>query len=121
MGKKRSRASKEGEKQEETPDKCPKQPGAVGEAGSLVGRAVLSTLDTASLSRLLAVKKIPGRSKITKKASKVDALEGLVTADDMALIGTKMNASTGNAGTPEAPRAIHFDLARRLVKGSSGS
>ena len=61
MAKKRTRTRKEGEKQEETPDKFPRTPDMDVEAGSLVGRAALSTLDTASLTRLLAVKNIPGR------------------------------------------------------------
>ena len=48
-------------------------------------------------------------------------MEGLVTSDDMTLIGIKMNASTGTAGTQEAPRAIQFDLARRLIEPNEGA
>lgn len=121
MTRKRSKPRKEEEEIGKTPNKCPKQPGLVAEEGSLVGRAELSMLATASLSRLLAVKKIPGRSKIKTKASKIDVLEGLVTAADMAQVNGGKRPDSSEASNAESVKAMQFDLARQLVKPREGA
>ncbi len=118
MAKKRSRTQ---QKQEKTPGERSKGPDGVWKAEPLAGRAVLCNLDTASLSRLLALKKLPGRSKITKKSAKVDALEGLVTMADMAQVTGVKVTDTMEDRNKESPRAIAFDLARQQVKPREGA
>ena len=51
-----------------------------------IGRGDLSKLTSTILSKLLLLKKVPGRSKFTRKADKVEALEGLTTLFDLELI-----------------------------------
>ncbi|MHA1731651.1 MAG: hypothetical protein ACTSU5_06890, partial [Promethearchaeota archaeon] len=58
-----------------------------GSAGGTVGRAVLETLKTADLYKLLVLKNLPGRSKIRKKTARVRVLAPLVTATDLAATG----------------------------------
>jgi transposase len=116
MVKKRSKQRQKEKMEEKTPGKCcPKRPEA------LVGRAMLCNLATASLSRLLAIKKLPGRSKIKTKSAKIDALEGLVTIVDLEQVNGTKQAGTIESGDMVAPRVKNFDMARQQVKPQEGA
>jgi hypothetical protein len=82
---------------------------------------MLCNLDTASLSQLLTIKKLPGRSKIKTKPAKIDALEGLVTMADIVQVTGVKHAGTIEESDIAAPRAIAFDLARRQVQPREGA
>jgi hypothetical protein len=61
----------------------PNQPGAAVSTGKLLTLADLKLLRSAELYNLLKLKKVPGRSKLTKKAARAAALEGIVTYGDL--------------------------------------
>ncbi len=109
------------QKQEKSPGERPKRPDGVTNAEPLAGRAMLCNLDTASLSQLLTIKKLPGRSKIKKKPAKIDALEGLVTMADIVQVTGVKHAGTIEESDIAAPRAIAFDLARQQVRPREGA
>jgi len=61
----------------------PNQPCAAVPTGKLLTLADLMSLRSAELYKLLKLKKVPGRSKFTKKAARAAALEGIVTYGDL--------------------------------------
>lgn len=61
----------------------PNQPEAAVPTGKLLTLADLKLLRSAELYNLLKLKKVPGRSKFTKKAVRASALEGIVTYGDL--------------------------------------
>lgn len=87
-----------------------------GDTGGTVGRAVLETLKTADLYKLLVLKNLPGRSKVRKKPARVRVLAPLVTAADLAAIGVTVPpailppivperlAGAANRGARKCPR-----------------
>jgi len=78
----------------EGPAGRPKTSLGEGGAGGTVGRAVLETLKTADLYKLLVLKNLPGRSKIRKKTARVRVLAPLVTATDLAATGVTVPPPT---------------------------
>jgi transposase len=84
-----------------------------------VGRAALGKLSTAKLYKLLQLKNIPGRSKISKKGSRIKALLGLVTSADLAVVDVKesglpspppkMSPSTGTRPQSSAGKGVRLD------------
>jgi len=105
-------------KKEKTPSETPSQLCTVVDAGMLAGRAVLSTLSAATLTTLLTLKNLPGRSKIKQKARRIAALEGIVTLDDL----TKVGIASRDTVTPVVvnPVVQAMDNARRDIKPGSG-
>ena len=61
----------------------PREPRSALNAGKFIARADLELLRSADLLNILRLKKIPGRSKIGRKAARAAALEGLVTYEDL--------------------------------------
>jgi transposase len=61
----------------------PNRPELAVPTGKLLARAELDLLRSAELGKLLRLKNVPGRSKLTRKAARAAALEGIVTRDDM--------------------------------------
>ena len=57
----------------------------------LVGRVDLNKLTSTLLSKLLSLKKVPGRSKLTRKADKLKVLEGMITLLDLKQINGKVS------------------------------
>lgn len=51
--------------------------------GELLTKAELELLKSAELCKLLRLKKVPGRSKFTRKAARATALEGIATHGDL--------------------------------------
>ena len=49
----------------------------------LARRAELNKLTSTVLSKLLSLKNVPGRSKLKRKAEKLNALEGMITISDI--------------------------------------
>lgn len=65
--------------------------GMVSPNNELVGRVDLNKLTSTILSKLLSLKKVPGRSKLTRKADKLKALEGMITLMDLEQIEGKVS------------------------------
>jgi transposase len=61
----------------------PNKPVPAVQTGKLLARAELELLRSAELSKLLKLKKVPGRSKLTRKAARAAALGGIVTQGDL--------------------------------------
>jgi transposase len=113
-----ARSRKGSKKKKKTPSECSIQPGTVGELKTLAGRAVLTTLSAATLTTLMTLKNLPGRSKIRQKARRITALEGIVTLEDL----TKIGISHERGATPVVinPAIQVMDTMRRDVKPGSG-
>jgi len=75
-----------------TPCNRPKKPYEVCDAGSAVGRAVLESLGSAQLYKLLQLKNIPDRSKARKKEDRVQLLTEVTTRADLEAIGLEVPA-----------------------------
>lgn len=61
----------------------PNEPMLAVQTGKLLTLAELDILRSAELNKLLRLKKVPGRSKLTRKAARAAALEGIVTHGDL--------------------------------------
>ncbi len=61
----------------------PNMPKQAFPQGRLLTKAELELLKSAELSKLLRLKKVPGRSKLARKAAKASALEGIATYGDL--------------------------------------
>jgi transposase len=61
----------------------PNKPKLAIQTGKLLARADLELLRSAELCKLLRLKKVPGRSKLTRKAARAAALEGIVSHGDI--------------------------------------
>ena len=61
----------------------PNKPNLTVQTGKLLARAELKLLRSAELCKLLRLKKVPGRSRFTRKAARATALEGIVTYSDL--------------------------------------
>jgi len=68
--------------------------GMVSPKMELVERAELNKLTSANLYKLLQLKKVPNRSKLTKKEERVNALLGIITKDD--LLGSRSSVEEKN-------------------------
>jgi len=64
----------------------PNKPELAVQTGKLLARAELELLRSAELCKLLRLKKVPGRSKLTRKAARAAALEGIVSHGDILLL-----------------------------------
>ncbi len=80
--------------------------------GEVVERAELNKLTSALLMKILSLKKIPGRSKLNKKAARVAALEGIVTHGDL----ISLNVSPPQAVEVYEPRKAK----KRPIKPGKG-
>ncbi len=74
---------------------------------AVIGPALLSELSTATLYKLLQLKKVPGRAKIRKATARAEALSGMVTAGDLDALGIPV--SKDSTMLPQA-RDLHVDL-----------
>jgi len=70
-------------KNEREGNNVPNKPVLAVQTGKLLARAELVLLRSAELSKLLRLKKVPGRSKLTRKAARAAALVGIVTQGDL--------------------------------------
>jgi len=61
----------------------PYKPELASPKGKLLARAELELLRSTELYKLLRLKKVPGRSKFTRKAARAAALEGIITHGDL--------------------------------------
>jgi len=61
----------------------PNMPELAVQTGKLLARAELELLKSAELYKLLRLKKVPGRSKLGRKAARATALEGIATHGDL--------------------------------------
>jgi transposase len=61
----------------------PNKPELMVQTGKLLARVDLELLRSTELCKLLRLKKVPGRSKLTRKAARAAALEGIVTHGDL--------------------------------------
>ncbi len=80
--------------------------------GEVVERTELNKLTSALLMKILSLKKIPGRSKLNKKAARVAALEGIVTLGDL----IRLNISPPQAVEVYKPRKAK----KRPIKPGKG-
>lgn len=71
------------EKKSKTLNRSVNCTGMVSPKIDLVERAELNKLTSANLYKLLQLKKVPNRSKLTKKEERVNALVGIITEDDL--------------------------------------
>lgn len=113
-----TRSKKTVNKKEKTSSKRPNKPCTVVPTGTLAGRAVLSRLSSATLTMLLGLKNLPGRSKIKNKAGRVSALEGIVTMEDLDAIGLANQDKNERVVVSPVVRAL--DVARRDIKPGNG-
>jgi transposase len=61
----------------------PKMPEQAFPIGRILTRVELERLRSTELNKLLRLKKVPGRSKLTRKAARAAALEGIATYGDL--------------------------------------
>jgi transposase len=61
----------------------PNMPKQAFPTGRLLTKAEIELLKSAELCKLLRLKKVPGRSKLTRKATRASALEGIATHGDL--------------------------------------
>lgn len=60
----------------------------------LARRAELNKLTSTLLSKLLSLKNVPGRSKLTRKAQKISALEGMITLSEITHLNVNNSKKT---------------------------
>ncbi|MHA1679787.1 MAG: hypothetical protein ACTSUE_02185 [Promethearchaeota archaeon] len=92
--------------------------GPASKTRTVVGRAVLQNLTTATLYKLLKLKNVPLRSKLRKKEDRVEALVGIVTVENLEDIGIKTDGIV--AGQSIHPEARALDKSRKNPKITRG-
>jgi hypothetical protein len=88
----------------EVPPSYPKQPGEAEDAGIAVGRVELKQLSSAQLYKVLVLKNVPGRSKLRSKTARRRALDGRVTAADLASAGVLPVAPVRESSVAPTPK-----------------
>jgi transposase len=92
----KSKLEKDTIKSGKTPNGPSRFAGLVSPKEELVERAELNKLTSANLYKLLQHKKVPNRSKLTKKAQRLSALVGIVTYGDVVEKGFSINERTSS-------------------------
>lgn len=92
----KSKPEKDTIKSGKTPNGPSRFAGLVSPKEELVERAELNKLTSANLYKLLQHKKVPNRSKLTKKAERLSALVGIDTYGDVEEKGFSINERTSS-------------------------